>query len=105
MNKVIKSKIDKNGLTGDSGFVSPNLHLAMNFSSNGMVFVDFFHENEFHGWKRVSLQEAIDGKMNIITCSQCDKPCVSIDHHYPYFSCKNHCEEHKPMDCKKCGGC
>lgn len=102
MNKDIKlSTIGGNGLTGDHGFIAPGLHVSMNFDCNGMVFV----EGEYAGWKRVSAQEAIDGKMNIITCSQCDKPAVSIDHHYPYFKCGNHCAEHKTRDCKECGGC
>lgn len=30
----------------------------------------------------------------IITCSQCEKPAIEIDHYYPFYSDMCFCEEH-----------
>jgi hypothetical protein len=80
---------DENGLTGNSGIV-PGGHLGMNYSAGeGNVFVA-----TKDWWKRVTANEVQDGDV-IVTCYYCDKPAISIDHHYPYETEFNYCEDHK----------
>ena len=84
----------KYGLSGNSGFVSEDKHVAASYDSNGMVFVEV---DDGHGgtwWRRIARKEAEDRGLSIILCSMCDKPAVSLDHHWPYDDDLNRCEKH-----------
>ena len=82
----------KYGLSGNSGFVTKDLHIAAPYDSNGMVFVEQFDGEFGMTWERVKIEEAISA--NIIRCYLCDKPAVSLDHYWPYHSELCRCEDH-----------
>ncbi len=78
------------GLIGHSGFVVHGIHISSNYSNNGMIFVD---EDGRGLWERKPLEEVID-KSKIISCCQCERPAITLDHFYPYHIEMNLCEEH-----------
>ena len=84
----------KFGLTGDSGMVADGLHISAPYDSNGMVFVEVEDKEWGVICERVEKEKATTEKMNIITCSMCNKPAVSLDHYWPYYSDHCLCEEH-----------
>jgi hypothetical protein len=95
-------------LTGNTGYVSPNLHISAPYSSNGFVFVQWTYRRRYeddkgrnriekmHSWKRMTLKRAQREMRWIIPCSDvdCKKPAVSLDHHWPYMSDYSLCQEH-----------
>ena len=82
----------KYGLSGSSGMVGGGLHIAASYDCNGMVFVEVQDEDVGLWWKRVAKEEAEEGK--IIKCSMCDKPAVSLDHYWPYYTERCLCADH-----------
>jgi len=82
----------KYGLSGDIGFVGPNLHIAAPFDSNGGVWVVTFSEEEGLWRKRVAKEDV--GNQMVISCALCDSPAVSLDHYWPYYQDMNRCEKH-----------
>lgn len=82
------NQFGKYGLTGDSGFIG-DCHFSAPYDCNGMVFVE--HDN---WWKRMDKKEAKKKGLKIIKCEYCDKPAVSLDHHWPYMSDTTVCAKH-----------
>ena len=89
-----KGEIGKYGLTGNSGVVAEGLHIAGSYDSNGGVFVSTIDDDYGHVWERVDKERAVSEGMEIISCSMCEKPAVSLDHHWPYFSDYCRCADH-----------
>jgi len=83
------NKLSKYGLTGDCGFISPNIHVNANYDCNGMVFVE---TDDY--WERMPKKEAKKKGLKIIKCSYCDKPAVSLDHSWPYLQDETTCKKH-----------
>ncbi|MCR4330723.1 MAG: hypothetical protein NUV49_02485 [Patescibacteria group bacterium] len=77
------------GLTGDSGLF-PGGHISMNYSNNGMVFVD--HEGH---WKRVPVEDADPEKIVRCCVRRCNEPAVTLSHCYPYIWDGTYCEKHE----------
>ena len=85
--------LGKYGITGNTGLgVGGFFHVSASYDSNGMVFVAC--EEDMMDWKRVPLEEAKEKNLQIINCCMCNKPAVSLDHHYPYLIDDNRCVEH-----------
>lgn len=97
-----KKLISNIGLTGNSGIISPNFHVAMSYDSNKKVFVNwkFRHKKdngkieEYLGWKRMTLARALKEKRTIIKCCHCKNPAIRLDHYYPYMLDMNACADH-----------
>ena len=89
------AEMGKYGLTGNSGLTGWG-HVSASYDCNGMVFVE---TDDY--WKRMPKEEAEKQGLKIITCSYCDKPAVSLDHHYPYMADQNLCAEHYEAIVKK----
>ena len=84
------------GLKGNSGLILDDngkviMHINAPYDNNGMVFV---YTEDHMLWERMSLKQAKKEKREIITCCQCDKPATSLDHHYPYMTGRNLCDDH-----------
>lgn len=88
----------KYGLSGNSGIVAEGLHIAAPYDSNGGVFVEVEDEEWGVVWRRVSKKKAESKGMKIISCSMCEKPAVSLDHHWPYFHDYCRCKDHYGKD-------
>lgn len=84
----------KYGLSGNDGMVADGLHIAAPYDSNGDVFVEIDHEDYGVVWKRVPPEQARSLGLNVIKCSMCEKPAVSLDHYWPYYSEFNRCADH-----------
>ena len=82
------------GLTGNSGFVAPGLHIAANYDCNGMVFVEVEDPEWGLIWERMESIEAHEKGLQIIKCALCEKPATSIDHYFPYYQEMNRCDDH-----------
>jgi len=84
----------KYGLVGNTGLVGEfgTFHISAPYDCNGKVFVGKEHPELGETWDRVDASQADPSE--IITCSMCDKPAVSLDHFYPYHSEMTRCEEH-----------
>jgi len=65
----------KYGLSGNSGFVSSELHIARSYDSNGKVFVETNDEEYGVWWERVDEDKAKKEDLPIISCSMCEKIC------------------------------
>lgn len=93
----MENKLTKDGLTGDSGLgVAGFFHVTANYAAGeGNCFVR--REDAEYGdiWERLPLKQAQDERLEIISCAQCDKPAISLDHHWPYMSDYNYCEDHR----------
>ena len=89
----LKNRINKRGLTGDSGFVAPGLHISASYSCNGLVFVEVEHPEYGTVWERMSAEEAQQKGLEIIKCSRCDNYATSLDHYFPYMQDRNLCDE------------
>ena len=59
--------------------------------SEEMVFVQVDDNNEID-WEEVPLNHAEEEK--IIRCSKCEKPAVSMDHYWPFYSDNCLCPDH-----------
>ena len=90
------NKLTKNGLTGDSGFAVCNFpgawHITANYAARrrGCFVVD-----KVQGWKRMTLYRARKENHDIISCSYCKYPAISLDHLYPYMNEATHCAKHR----------
>lgn len=106
MKKRIASSLGKYGIKGSTGLgVEGFFHLSAPYDSNGKVFVQYTYRRsyvkdgeklveEMDSWKRMTLAKAKKEKRTIIPCSMCDKPAVSLDHHWPYENLFNRCKKH-----------
>jgi len=89
------SKMGTYGLKGNDGFIADgNIHLSASYDSNGEVFTEIFDGDSAPSWERMKLTEAVIRKATIISCSECDLPAVSLDHHWPYHTEMNFCKVH-----------
>ena len=86
-------ELGKYGLTGNTGLTGEKegvFHIASNYDSNGMVFV----EKSIDEWVRMTLAKAEEKGLKIIKCCKCDKPAVSLSHYHPYDNETTVCAEH-----------
>jgi hypothetical protein len=77
------------GLKGNTGLF-PGGHISMNFSNNGMVFVD-----DGDHWKRVKPEDADPEKIVRCCVRGCHEPAVTLAHCYPYIWDGTRCAEHE----------
>jgi hypothetical protein len=70
-------------------------HIAAPYDCNGRVFV-WTKDGEW--WERMTAKRAALWKRQIITCNQCDKPAVQLDHYWPYYNDRTLCADHLNAD-------
>ncbi len=84
------------GLKGNSG-VFPGGHISMNYSNNGMVFIESkinVEGNLLDSWDRIPI-ENLTPEHKIIKCYRCEKPAITLDHYYPFMNDRTFCEDHE----------
>ena len=87
----------KYGIKGNTGLgVGGMFHVSAPYDSNGKVFVRVDHPEWGEVWERVDADKA--DPQRVIRCVMCDKPAVSLDHHWPYYSDMNRCADHHGAD-------
>lgn len=93
--------LTKDGLTGNSGIGVENLpgvfHISANYAAGKKHCFVLTHLRHRDGprWKRMTLARAKKEKREIMRCSYCNRPAISIDHFWPYHSEANHCARHR----------
>ena len=93
--------LTKDGLTGCSGVGVANLpgiiHISANYAAGKKRCFVVTHARRLDGpsWKRMTLARAKKEKRDILRCSYCSRPAISLDHHWPYHSEANHCAHHR----------
>jgi len=91
------SDMGKYGIKGNTGLgVGGMFHVSAPYDNNGKVFVRVDHPEWGEVWERVDADKA--DPQRVIRCVMCDKPAVSLDHHWPYYSDMNRCADHHGAD-------
>lgn len=94
------NQLSRAGLTGNSGWLSPNLHVNAPYSSNGGVFAEVWDRRfRIMSWRRVTRAEAKRKKLRLIPCAHCRGAAVRIDHSWPYMVGMNACKRHLDAGC------
>ncbi len=96
MSKIAQRS--KRGLSGQSGFVSRSFHISMPYgAADDEVFIWYYPKGDNHIWRRrvkASTVERRGWQKRVLKCVKCGKPATKIDHHWPYMSDYNLCDEH-----------
>lgn len=88
--------LTKDGLTGNSGFGVLNMPFATHVSASyAATKKKCFVASRNTDWRRMTLARAKKERREIISCSYCRRPAISLDHFWPYHSEVNHCAWHR----------
>ena len=99
-NKKLRER-SKRGLTGNSGLIGNTagvIHITASYgASDDECFVEYQPKWAGGGlwWRRAKLSTAKRRGWAIIECCQCGNAAKKLDHHYPFMSAMNLCDEHK----------
>ena len=101
MSKEPKARMDRRGLTGNTGLLYMEkggmIHINAPYSSNDGVFV-LDRRGDGTQWLRMSAKEAKRRHLEPIKCNCCKRPATSMGHMWPYVPNGTVCDSQQCHD-------